>query len=1102
MKLEHLRHGSIATIVFRLPAGGEPVPMEPGAEVELLFPVSGTTILKAGNWICGVAAARPEDEEALEQLRAQAFPRLAWMASGEKDGTLTLQVHTFLHAVAMPDCDFGIDEEILGDLQRTSRQLRSIGRAIDWMTEQFLVPGSGGGHAFLSVDPKAGPGTWQLFGRTALATLHLTRLDGEREVLRVVGIKRPKQLAQVPLALMSGALRFTDVTVAGRLRTVAAAEMSKLAVSGASLMDLWKRYADLENDALLERAQSAGILSYDFAESLPDNRYRFTLSQANSNETIEAFRAALDDGGQVIEAALMAPDVLTAGACWESARSAERRAPGSLFAGEIKDSRRERRLTLVPREGDQPAPPEKGVLFLSLTGDQARIDRRKRAFDLIAEARCPMPQLGLLIEGRPVPSRQAGTEAGIPEAVKRKVYRDEEPTQAQRRAIEVALNTPDIALIQGPPGTGKTTVIVALVECLQRMWGGQEGLQGRLLLSGFQHDAVENAIRKMSVNGLPPLKFGGRGGGEASRANEIQVDLWAQGRAETIREGQPELGEDASPQEIETLIQSYMQAPGTLDEAGRTLSGLAGRLRAQLPAALSAAMLDLGRQLADKSQAARAGDPARARRLRLVRALRYEAVTFGDDGPRNALDLHEQLKDSGLASAAELSLLEQAALWRGADAPPFLQELRKLQRRLLLALTPSAHVHDALPQVRSDVLDLLAEARDALARSRKRDGADDAVRAFLQTLEDDPESVRAAVLSYTSVYAATCQQSARHDLLDLRPVGGYDTVVVDEAARADPLDLLVPLAQARRRIVLVGDHRQLPHIVDRKLARELEQATSLPGAPDSLDSTLLEKSLFETLFTELRERQARDNIPRVVTLDKQFRMHPALGEFVSAEFYEPHGEAFESPTPASRFAHELPRYPGPAAWLRVPIAGGKEAGRKTKSRACEARAVVRELKKLMDSEAGKALTFGVITFYSAQVALIQEALVDNGMVELDEDGKPEVVDPYRELKKPNGKLVERLRFGTVDAFQGMEFDVVFVSMVRSNTLPGGGQLAWRGKYGHLMSPNRLCVAMSRQQRLLIIAGDDAMLRGHDAELAIGPLVRFHRMSEVIDADPV
>jgi superfamily I DNA and/or RNA helicase len=301
--------------------------------------------------------------------------------------------------------------------------------------------------------------------------------------------------------------------------------------------------------------------------------------------------------------------------------------------------------------------------------------------------------------------------------------------------------------------------------------------------------------------------------------------------------------------------------------------------------------------------------------------------------------------------------------------------------------------------------------------------------------------------------------------------------------------------------VLVGDHRQLPHIIDRKLAAELDAAARRGGADAPNESAMLEKSLFETLFIELRERQARDKIPRVVTLDQQFRMHPALGEFVSAEFYAPHGEAFGSPTPAAKFAHGLPRYPGPAAWLRVPIASGEEHPGQSKSRGCEAKAIVRELQALMDHDAGKPLTFGVITFYSAQVALIQEALVKAGMVELDEDGVAEVVEPYRELKKPNGRYVERLRYGTVDAFQGMEFDVVFVSMVRSNRIPGG-QANWRGRYGHLMSPNRLCVAMSRQQRLLIVAGDDGMLRGADAQQAIGPLVRFHRLCEVIDAGKV
>jgi hypothetical protein len=32
------------------------------------------------------------------------------------------------------------------------------------------------------------------------------------------------------------------------------------------------------------------------------------------------------------------------------------------------------------------------------------------------------------------------------------------------------------------------------------------------------------------------------------------------------------------------------------------------------------------------------------------------------------------------------------------------------------------------------------------------------------------------------------------------------------------------------------------------------------------------------------------------------------------------------------------------------------------------------------------------------------------------------------------------------------------------------------KFGHLLLPNRMCVALSRQRRLLIVVGDDAMFR--------------------------
>jgi superfamily I DNA and/or RNA helicase len=289
--------------------------------------------------------------------------------------------------------------------------------------------------------------------------------------------------------------------------------------------------------------------------------------------------------------------------------------------------------------------------------------------------------------------------------------------------------------------------------------------------------------------------------------------------------------------------------------------------------------------------------------------------------------------------------------------------------------------------------------------------------------------------------------------------------------------------------VLVGDHRQLPHILDQELERELEEALSGGKSAGERTSEMLKESLFERLFKDLGDREKRDGIPRVVTLDEQYRMHPVLGQFVSDQFYKPYGEAFRSPRPASEFVHSLPGHSGPASWLSVPRKLGPERDGQSKSRPVEAEAIVAELKRLMDSREGRELTFGVISFYKQQVKAIEDALVDAGIVARTDDAT-EIVEPYRELLLPNGLVVERLRFGTVDAFQGMEFDVVFLSMVRSNP---------RGIFGHVTSPNRLCVAMSRQKRLLIVAGDDGMLRAANAPKAISPLVEFHKLSEVRDA---
>ena len=53
----------------------------------------------------------------------------------------------------------------------------------------------------------------------------------------------------------------------------------------------------------------------------------------------------------------------------------------------------------------------------------------------------------------------------------------------------------------------------------------------------------------------------------------------------------------------------------------------------------------------------------------------------------------------------------------------------------------------------------------------------------------------------------------------------YEYVIVDEAARVAPPDLMIPLAKGKH-IILVGDQRQLPQQVDQEIERQLEEATA------------------------------------------------------------------------------------------------------------------------------------------------------------------------------------------------------------------------------------------------------------------------------------
>lgn len=939
---------------------------------------------------------------------------------------------------------------------------------------------------------------FSIYGERVRIPVERRNVDKSKDIyFATKAVFKDNQKSEGSLRLARGAVLFSDYTKTGRIRALAAGAMSQLTKETGSYLKQWDEYGAIEGEMLLARAKAVGRIDYHgteqttkgvkfFVSSIPDQLTEGDEIEITSEEplylknpdlTWEAYSKALEEEF----------------ATKKDQKKNDAEMPASVYAPILKISKTSIELDLPS------IPSGQMFLILSINGDKIQIERRMRARSAILEGRCANPLLGLLIEeGGTLPDIQRVTKLKpLTSFVREKIFKHD-PTPKQIEAIDVALNTPDIALVQGPPGTGKTTVVTAILERLNEEYDKTKSIRGQILVSGFQHDAVENIVARLSVNALPAVKFGRRSGDSEFTEDAVteKINKWCSNVAENIRKKNPQIAQTEDQVRLAELFVAYSLCPSK----NNTVS-------------LMKRILDLPRDVISEDITSEAEEiinslqtelkPNDPFTLRLVRALRVSEAAFVDDGAPRAVDLLDKIEDE-LANP-DLSVLEKAARWRSGKPLSFLPELRELKESLLYKYLPSPDFRTEKP--REDVLGLVATVSQLLEKKLNSTNKRDAILAeFLHELEDNPDGVREAIEDYNFVYAATTQQAVGKDIIrsknknvryDQRTeMVKYDTVIIDEAARTSPRDLLIPMSQAEKRIILVGDHRQLPHLIDEEVARALEGDDS---SDPPVDVDFVKKSMFEYLFNRLKKLEEKDDIKRTVTLDAQYRTHPLLGDFASNNFYQKYNEGYRSPLSESNFEQRLQGIENKAAiWIDVPNSQGKEAvlPSRSRQRVSEAKVIAEHVNKWIDSEEGSGLSFGVISFYKAQVLAVYEALQKFGITERAQDGTWQICQEYRFLE--NGE--ERLRIGTVDAFQGMEFDIVFLSMVRSqdmNALPPHirNEEDYKKKqqklFGHLMSENRLCVSMSRQKKVLAIVGDGVLANSQIAVDAVPALKNFY-----------
>ena len=268
------------------------------------------------------------------------------------------------------------------------------------------------------------------------------------------------------------------------------------------------------------------------------------------------------------------------------------------------------------------------------------------------------------------------------------------------------------------------------------------------------------------------------------------------------------------------------------------------------------------------------------------------------------------------------------------------------------------------------------------------------------------------IVDESSVIATTLIGSSHSSVTDLI----YDTVIIDEASQALEPECWNVILKAKR-VILVGDHKQLPPTVKSKEAAKL-----------GLITTLLDK------LTPI--------VKSCYMLNLQYRMNEAILGFSNQKFYN---NLLQSVDAVKN--HTLPNDTNPLIFIDTSGCGFDE-NYNTQHRSYHNEGeyfIIREF-LLRHQEKIAGATIGLITPYSRQVKFLKEQCAGDADLQ------------------PLG-----IEVGSIDGFQGQERDVIIISLVRSNV---------NGEIGFLKDERRINVALTRARKKLIIIGDSATLCIH------------------------
>ena len=585
-------------------------------------------------------------------------------------------------------------------------------------------------------------------------------------------------------------------------------------------------------------------------------------------------------------------------------------------------------------------------------------------------------------------------------------------------SLEKALSADNIFLLQGPPGTGKTTFISELVY---QILNGNDKYRGnpdaKILIASQSHVAVDHSLAKVKKL-IPDIKMIRIGIldklAESSRAYTLDIFCreWTQKVIENCKAAlskyKQEIGIDESLQEKNSIITEIENITQEIAELIDELEEVESELE-------KVNVLDSKWQFVNEKIAT-------MKQMILIKTVGVteehlsqiideftDSLSGLNDRLASVIDesiaLSEQkneLQDRYVAINEELGVKgQEVSEWKGLLGVTSNEEYLQAKADIQFALKENKKKYAAYSKVES-------LCKEWQKRVTQGDG-------LLQESIADSTLVGATCLGIASL-SATIEFN-------------FDWVIVDEAGKATPPEILVPICLGKK-VVLVGDHKQLPPVVDEALLKLQDKERMNISKED------LELSLFEYL-----ERSLNDDCKSI--LDEQYRMNPVIGDLISKLFYE---SKLVSKTSREEKTIPLKMFESkPLVWLSTASRSDRKEERISDSfrNSCEAKIIFEQLLEI-DEELG-------------ELKLKKETAIIAGY-----RGQRDRLTRLYESSYKGRFHNMTVEINTVDAFQGRETDIVFYSVVRSND---------DGKLGFLKDVRRLNVAFSRARELLVVVGD-------------------------------